>query len=145
MSISYSHTQRKNVGPGLLAIVLALVLVMLGVEGSTPRWLVVLAAVAMAGLVAFVTLFTRLTVTVDESDVSIAFGRGWPHRTIARAAIVSHAPVRNSWWYGWGIRWIPGGGLWNVWGLDAVELILDNGRRFRIGIDDPAGLDAALS
>ena len=30
--------------------------------------------------------------------------------------------VRNKWWHGWGVRWVPGGSMYNVWGLDAVEL-----------------------
>ena len=53
--------------------------------------------------------------------------------------------VRNSWWYGFGIRWFPGGTLWNVWGLDAVEFDLVKGRKLRIGTDEPEQLLAALS
>jgi len=34
--------------------------------------------------------------------------------------------------------------MWNVSGLDAVELALDGNRRYRIGTDDPEGLAAAL-
>ena len=57
---------------------------------------------------------------------------------------MSHAPVRNSALYGWGLRWIPGGTLWNVWGRDAVEVGLVSGKRFRIGTDDAEALDLAL-
>jgi hypothetical protein len=35
--------------------------------------------------------------------------------------------------------------MWNVWGLDAVELELDTGRRFRIGTDQPVELTDALN
>ena len=48
--------------------------------------------------------------------------------------------VTTHWIYGWGIRWIPGGWLWNVSGLDGVELALVSGRRFRIGTDEPEQL-----
>jgi hypothetical protein len=34
--------------------------------------------------------------------------------------------------------------LYNVSGRDAVEIQLDDGRRFRLGTDDPEGLVAAL-
>jgi hypothetical protein len=34
--------------------------------------------------------------------------------------------------------------LWNVSGFDAVELVLDDGRRFRIGTDEPLALAAAI-
>jgi hypothetical protein len=53
--------------------------------------------------------------------------------------------VKNAWWYGFGIRVIPGGGrLWNVSGLHAVELLLKDGRRLRIGTDQPAALSLAI-
>ena len=43
---------------------------------------------------------------------------------------------RNSWWYGWGIRLTPHGWMWNISGLDAVELTYRNGKKFRIGTDE---------
>jgi hypothetical protein len=52
--------------------------------------------------------------------------------------------VRNKWWYGWGIRLTPHGWLFNVGGLDAVELELASGRKFRIGTDEPQGLLNAI-
>jgi hypothetical protein len=58
--------------------------------------------------------------------------------------ITSARTVTTHWIYGWGIRWIPGGWLWNVTGLDGVELALVNGRRFRIGTDEPERLAAAI-
>jgi hypothetical protein len=48
--------------------------------------------------------------------------------------------VKNQWWWGWGIRLIPGGWLYNVSGLDAVELKMKNGRVYRIGTDEPRKL-----
>jgi hypothetical protein len=35
--------------------------------------------------------------------------------------------------------------MYNVWGLDAVELELQSGKKFRIGTDEPAELLAILS
>jgi hypothetical protein len=52
--------------------------------------------------------------------------------------------VPNRWWYGWGIRRGPGFRLYNVSGLDAVELRLKSGEVRRIGTDDPLALAAAL-
>ena len=34
--------------------------------------------------------------------------------------------------------------LWNVSGLQAVELVLNNGKRFRIGTDEPENLVNAI-
>jgi len=38
----------------------------------------------------------------------------------------------------------PGYWVINVSGFEAVELRLQNGRRYRVGTDDPAGLLAAI-
>jgi hypothetical protein len=35
--------------------------------------------------------------------------------------------------------------MFNVWGLDAVEIEQRNGKRFRIGTGEPADLVAALT
>lgn len=85
-----------------------------------------------------------LTTVVSEDDVQVWFGIGLIRRRIALNRITSAEAVRNHWIYGWGIRWIPNGWLWNVSGLDGVELALVNGRRFRIGTDEPERLAAAI-
>ena len=114
-----------------------------GEDVSTALYLsVIVSDLAIIGLV---MTFNRLQVEVTPGAVVMSFGWGWPRKTIQRSDIVAHHVVRNSPLLGWGIRWFKGGTMWNVWGLDAVELQLDTGRKFRIGTDDPAGLDAALS
>jgi len=52
--------------------------------------------------------------------------------------------VRNPWYYGWGVHFIPGGMLYNASGLSAVELRLTDGRVVRIGSAKPETLAAAL-
>jgi hypothetical protein len=51
---------------------------------------------------------------------------------------------RNHWWNGFGIRSGSGFRLYNVSGLDAVELHLKSHDVRRIGTDDPQGLADAL-
>ncbi len=91
------------------------------------------------------SLFGTLTTAIDDTSVSVQFG---PLRLVrdrfAIADIASARIVRNSLLYGIGMRYIPHGRLWNVWGLDAVELQLKNGTRFRIGTDEPQALLNAL-
>lgn len=90
-------------------------------------------------------LFGTLTTTVDDASVLVQFGRlGLLRERIAIADITSARVVRNSVIHGIGMRYIHHGRLWNVWGLDAVELQLRNGTRFRIGTDEPQALLAAL-
>ncbi len=94
--------------------------------------------------------FATLNTRIDGRDLKVGWTFGWPGRRIPLGAIVSHQPVRNRWWYGWGVRPIPGGMLHSVWGLDAVEIRYRDAKRgkermFRVGSDDVAGLDSALT
>ncbi len=52
--------------------------------------------------------------------------------------------VRNPWYYGWGIRLTPLGWLYNVSGLSAVDVVLEDGRHVQIGTDQPEALERAL-
>lgn len=90
--------------------------------------------------------FSSLNVTVDATAVKAAFTLPLFARSIPLSDIAAARPVRNKWWYGWGIRFLgPDGWMFNVQGLDAVELELKEGKKFRIGTDDPAGLTAAIT
>ena len=95
-------------------------------------------------LVAMLLLIHKLTTTVDYDGVHISYGIGLINRRIRHQDIAQCAPVKNPWWWGFGIRRIPGGWMWNVSGLSAVELKLKNGRAFRIGTDEPENLAAAI-
>jgi hypothetical protein len=94
-------------------------------------------------LVWLLVTFSRLTVEITH-EIRVFFGRGWPRRTVDPAQVTGERVVRGSPWHGWGIRWIPHGWLWNVWGLDAVELNLVSGKVLRVGTDEPEALLAAV-
>lgn len=102
--------------------------------------------VALLVAISLVVLhFSRLTVTVDDAEVTAAFGYiNWPKRVVRYHELASVAKVRNKWWYGYGIRWVPGGTMYNVQGNDAVELTYTSGRKFRIGTTDIDALYSAL-
>ena len=89
-------------------------------------------------------LFHGFTVTVTEKVIHLKFGIGLIQRTIFRDQIASVSQVRNRFWYGFGIRLTPHGWMWNISGLDAVEITYLDDRRFRIGTDDPVGLMSVL-
>jgi hypothetical protein len=100
---------------------------------------------ALLGVLALTALcFSTLTVTVDGRSVTARFGPGLIRRRIELGKVRAVWPVRNLWWYGWGIHWTPHGWLWNVSGLDAVEIDLADGRCFRIGTDEPDALAASI-
>jgi hypothetical protein len=142
MSIPYEHTQR-GVLMLVVLIVGAFVLLATALINPAPtRWL----CLALAfGLAILAWLFSSLTVTVTQNELRWYFGPGiWTYR-LALAEIETVHIVRNHWWNGLGIRMRPGFRLYNVSGLDAVELQLTNGEIRRIGTDDAPGLAAALA
>lgn len=139
----YERTQKSFL---LHWIIIPLLLVGLGgVFLTRPSlWVWLLITFYFVALSWVTVTFSMLTVLVDAEQIRVYFGRGWPRKTISRADIVSVRPERNEWWHGLGIRWIPRGALWNVWGRDAAELQLRSGRVFRVGTDDVDALVAAL-
>lgn len=140
----YEHRQHGKLWPlGIIIAVVNLSIISIAAKDLNVVG-IVSTALGTIALIAVLLGASRLIVTVDADEVRVAFGFGRPRKRIARSDILGHEPVRNSWLLGWGIRWIKGGRMWNVWGLDAVELHLSNGKRFRIGSDEPKKLNAAL-
>jgi hypothetical protein len=140
MNVSYRHTQ---VGYLMIAVLAAGIVGLSAALafGSGPK-----ALVAAIGVLALcLLLFPTLTAVVRGGRLQCFFGLGLIRREIPVAEILAVSVVRNPWIYGWGLRLIPGGWLWNVSGLDAVELRLRSGNRFRIGTDEPAALHAAIA
>jgi hypothetical protein len=121
---------------GLAAALLAFLLYYLG---PNPVGVAVLILLLLC-----LALFWTLTVEVNETRILLRFGAGLIRKTFPLAAIRRASAVRNEWYYGWGIRMLPKGWLYNVSGLDAIELEMINGRIDRIGTDQPAELLAAI-
>ena len=134
----YRHTQYGWANMALAAIILGVLTAVLGAGSAAPAALLVVAVTALL-------LFSFLTVTVDATHVSARLGIGLIKRRIPLGEITSVTPVRNHWWHGWGVRVIPGGIMYSVYGLSAVELALTNGSRFRIGTDEPDALTRAIN
>ena len=135
----YRRTQVGTVT--ILALAAAVVLVgALGV--LTGRHPVAVAVLVL--LLAALGLFCCLTIEIDQRRLRCFFGPGLIRRTFPLNEVVSARRVRNRWYYGWGIRLTPTGWMFNVSGLDAVELALASGARFRIGTDRPDEVIRAL-
>lgn len=128
----------------ILVVIAAIVIFGLSSDDIDPAWL--WAGVAFIVLMLWIVLtFSRLVVTVDAAAITAAFGPGWPKKVIPMSDVVSAETVRNTWWYGWGIRWLPGGTwMYNVQGLDAIEVERRGAAPFRIGTDDPMALLQAI-
>lgn len=130
----YRHTQ---IGFVILFSLAIGALIVIGVGGR-------MAGLLLAALLLTAFLFSTLTVEVGEENLAFFFGPGFLRRSIPLKSIRSFQVVRNPWWYGWGIHFTPHGWLYNVSGWEAVELELEDGRRLRIGTDEPQRLVQAL-
>ena len=109
-------------------------------SGQWP-WLLFVLSALCCGLA---WVFSSLTLEVTGTEIRWYFGPGlWDYR-VALSDIEGVRIVRNSWLNGFGIRMRPGWRLYNVSGLDAVELRLKTGDIRCIGTDDPQGLAGAL-
>ena len=135
----YRHTQ---VGYLIIAT-MAAVMVWIGVvlANSGINWTAIGGLVVIAVALVF---FSSLTVVIGEDEVEARFGPGPIRKRFKLNEIESCQAVRNHWYYGWGIRLTPHGVQYTVSGLDAVEIKLRTGKKFRIGTDVPQELEEAI-
>jgi hypothetical protein len=106
-----------------------------------------LAALVIAGLyVLMIRTFTTLRITVDESTLTVGYGRLRERVPLTR--IVACRPTTYRWyeWGGWGIRLGWRARLYNVPGDRgvAVELRLEDGSRLLFSSPDPFAVCQAL-
>ena len=135
----YEHTQRSKILIWIIIIVLLFMLFLIYKVGF--NWV---GAIVFVLMVIALYLFNSLIVKVNSEKVYVAFGPGLIRRIIPIRSIISAEKVWNKWYYGFGIRLIPGGYMYNVAGFDAIELKLTNGKVFRIGTDEPDKLLEAI-
>ena len=141
---SYKHTQI-----GYLILFVALVVTIFfawlyWIIPETERHFFI-TAVMVAALFILVS-FSSLTVTIDKQFARLQFGYGIFRKKFALSDIASATAVKNHWYFGWGIRvWFwPYMWIFNVSGFDAVEIVMKDGRIYRVGTDNPSELEAAL-
>ena len=143
--VRYRHTQRGDLLLLIIGGAIAAILIIGGAAFAGPDPIVFAIVIpVLVALAVVLLLFSSLTVVVDDEFLRIAFGPGFVHHAWPLEGIRSWRAVRNPWWYGWGIHLTPRGWLYNVSGLEAVEVVFSDGRRRRIGTDDTAGLMTAL-
>jgi hypothetical protein len=134
----YKHTQ---VGWWILAVGVAIPL-SLTVASWPPERSILLPAGLLLLPLAF---FSTLTVAVSRDAIEASFGIGFLNRRIPVGQIRGWRIVRSPLYHGIGMRFIPGGMLYNVRSGPAVELLLDSDRILRIGTDEPQRLIEALA
>lgn len=121
---------------------LTLVLAWPALTDDAGRWATV-AIVLGQGLV--LAGLSHLDVAVTGSTLSWRYGFfGWPNWSLPLAEIRRVEVAGSSWIEGWGIRRTKDGMLYNASGRRAVRLTLRDGRRLRLGSDEPERLAAFI-
>ena len=95
-------------------------------------------------LVLALLLFYNLRVSVGSRGVFISFGVGLIRKTFPIQEIIGMHSVSNQWICGWGIHYCQRAWLFNVHGFKSVELTMKNGKKYRIGTDEPDRLMEAI-
>ncbi len=137
----YSHRQHGHVirwAATAVAAVTALIIYLVAPEASAVALVVVVVAMAIS------FVFGSMTVEINGGQLNWWFGPSILKKSLAVADIAVAEQVRNNWKWGWGIRYYGNGWLFNVSGLDAVEVTRADGKMLRLGTDDPEGLAAAI-
>lgn len=148
--ITYKHTQ---IGYLMLIVTLAVLVLFVWIYitasaeapsvDSGPNFAV---SAIMALILFILASFATLSASIDENYLRIKFGYGIFARKFALNQIASVQTVKNHWHYGWGVKvWFwPYMWIYNISGFDAVEIIMRDGKIYRIGTDTPSELEAAI-
>jgi hypothetical protein len=148
--ISYKHTQ---IGYLMLLVTLAVLVLFawahitaLAEPPSADSGTNLLVTAVMVVILFILASFTTLTTSIDENCLRVKFGYGIFAKKFALNQIASVQIVKNHWYYGWGVKvWFwPYMWIYSVSGFDAVEIIMRNGKIYRIGTDIPSELEAAI-
>jgi hypothetical protein len=129
----------------LLPIMLFCIIMLIVFRHSEPFMLFILGFVTVIMAVCLL-IFFRLSITVDDKNLSFELGTGMVKRRYPLDTIESCTAVRNPAWWGIGIRLTPEGWLYNVSGREAIELKFKNRHdKIRIGTDKPVEIAALVN
>ena len=131
----YKHRQIAHVINSLVVIITILVIPLFAMLGEP-----LLIAIILGIMVFALLLFYSLTIRVDDRTLNFYFGIGLIRRSIPLSTIKSCTETTTPWYHGFGIHYTGEGWLFNVSGFFAVEIILENGKRFHLGTDEPKEL-----
>ena len=141
----YEHTQAgwpmriAFVAASVMLIVLAVV-PELSQDPAPP--LVLLAGAVFSAVIGWT--WGALTVRIQDDQLHVRFGLGWPRKTLPLTEIAAVEVTRTTFLEGWGLRRTRRGWLYNVSGFDAVLLRLTNGRSMMVGTDEPRRLKTVI-
>lgn len=143
----YQHRQtgRVVVAVVVLAAILPLRHFVYAAASRDAGPLTPLAIVALIVLLVVGLLFSSMTVQVLHGHLIWSFGPGFFRHMLPLARIAEVRSCHNPWLQGLGIRRQDGVRVYAVAGGPALELELEDGKRIRLGTNDPEGLARALT
>lgn len=140
----YKHTQEgwAIIIIGVLMGLVPLVILLVTFNGRAER---ICIAIAIFIVLAVIVLLRNLTATVDEDKIGVRFGPGLFRKKFEINQIESSRCVKIWPFLEWGISFYPKRGwVYSVSGLDAVEITMKNGKKYRIGSNQPVKLIQAI-
>jgi len=115
----------------------------IGLNDLTPVGILSFVALIM---IICLLIFYKLTIYIDNANLRFKLGIGLISKKYLISDIKSCKPVRNNPLSGIGIRKIPGGWLYNVSGLNAIELTFKNQKSIvRVGTNQPDDIAEVIS
>src|ERR1035437_3834138 len=115
-------------------------------EGMTDTSGTIILGSVIVIMIACLLIFYKLSISIDSNELKFWFGFGLVSKKYNLDQIKGCKPVRNSPLYGWGIRMIPNGWLYNVSGLKAIELSFkQSSKKIRIGTNQPEEIAAYIN
>jgi len=133
-NLEYSHMQVGVVQfwAGLIGLIIILITAYFFQD------VILLLLIPIIALIIGIGFFSTMTVEIRSDAIKVLFGPVTViKRTFSFETMKSYRLVKNPWYYGYGIRWIPQGTLYNIAGSDALEITLHSGKIIRIGTDEP--------
>ena len=144
MMPKYEHKQKSGIPFYLILLILLAVVITTLTFPENPKPLVAVVLSVALLLLAILTM-SELTITIDNKYIWIRFGMSVFRKRYLLEDIANCQIMKNRLWHGWGIHYI-GKCCWlyNIAGKDAVELTYINGKKTRIGTDEPEKLAEAI-
>jgi hypothetical protein len=142
---TYKFTQFGTFSVSVLLPLLAFILALLLFSPKSDNAFIVIMTLLCLVLIMCILAFYKLSININESEITFRLGIGFIKKSYPLINIEYCKPVKNSPWYGIGIRITPDGWLYNVSGLYAIELGFKNKKRIRIGTDKPEEISQIIN
>ncbi|GAG82316.1 unnamed protein product, partial [marine sediment metagenome] len=123
----------------LVGVLIVPIMLSLMADGQT---VIALVTIVLYGLV--LAMFYALTIEISADKLSFWFGFGLIRKSYSLEEIQSATEVKSPWYYLWGIKSIPDGWLYAIGPGTALEIVLKNGKKIRLGTDEPQELKQAI-